>query len=263
MQKRTKASFATGAATIALATSILAMPSTAHSSPPYLEIKASKAKVAKGKSVEIKGKLYYAGTGKRKVNLQVKAGGKWKTIAKKKTAKKGAYTFTIKPQLASNKYRNVISKAGKKPRVQSGTVTVKTIKPAATTNKNTLTGADIRSARKTMLADHNKIRAGKGLSPYKLDSRLNKVAQDWTNTMAKERRLYHNGHFYEQYPGDLRILSSESVARGQRPTTVTAAWNASVLHRISIIDPYTHVGFGIQRDTYGTYYFTANYGAES
>ncbi len=91
-------------------------------------IKLSASQVTLGSKVKVTGKL--PPKAKRKVVLQDKSGGTWKTVASKKTSKKGKFSFSYKPTTAGT---HVLRVKAPKAKIDGTTY------PAVTTKTKTLT----------------------------------------------------------------------------------------------------------------------------
>jgi hypothetical protein len=94
-----------------------------------------------------------------------------------------------------------------------------------------------------ILADTNSARAANGLAPLVLDGAVTTVAQNWSATQSRERRMYHNPQYSSQIPGGWS-RAAENVASGYSPADVVGAWMKSSGHRANILGDYTTIGIG-------------------
>jgi uncharacterized protein YkwD len=142
---------------------------------------------------------------------------------------------------------NAVSVSGKNTKSASHTTTI--------TTTRTLTQADLDR----IVADTNVYRAAVGLAPVKQDTRLNKVASDWTKVMAAENRRYHNDNLGAQLPAGWSA-DGENIANGQTVTTVVKAWYDSPSHRANMLNPrFNTIGVGIAYNSNGQLFFTQDF----
>lgn len=94
-----------------------------------------------------------------------------------------------------------------------------------------------------ILADTNSARAANGLAPLVLDGAVTTVAQNWSATQSRERRMSHNPQYSSQIPGGWS-RAAENVASGYAPADVVRAWMNSSGHRANILGDYTTIGIG-------------------
>lgn len=108
----------------------------------------------------------------------------------------------------------------------------------------------------------NKFREQNGLSPLKPMPELNKVAQGWSETMAREDNLYHNPSYSEQYPKGWKH-ASENVLQNMTSADAAAMvdqWAKSPGHRANMLSPEaTHIGVGVADTGNGKRYATQNF----
>lgn len=107
----------------------------------------------------------------------------------------------------------------------------------------------------------NEARTARGLSPLKLDTRLTEIAQDWSQTQARDGRMYHRPNFTSVYPAGWQF-ASENVAYGSQGVsadTIFDAWMKSPGHYANIMhSSTTHIGIGWSgngRNNYATQNF--------
>lgn len=108
----------------------------------------------------------------------------------------------------------------------------------------------------------NRYRAQHGLPAVRPMSELNTIAQDWANTMASEDRMYHNPHYFEQYPAGKRsgaenVIMSNPASSADR---MVQRWHNSPGHRKNMQNPnFTHIGVGIAVNSKGSQYAVQNF----
>ena len=94
----------------------------------------------------------------------------------------------------------------------------------------------------------NDYRARHGLSPLKIDTQINSVAQAWAQKMAKDQRLSHNPSYAQQYPAGWR-MAAENVLQNWKGTTaedLVQQWHNSPGHRENMQNPRLNtLGVGI------------------
>jgi uncharacterized protein YkwD len=118
---------------------------------------------------------------------------------------------------------------------------------------------DLTAVRSAVLAEVNRERAGRGLAPLALDSRLEDAAQSHAADMQARR-------FYAHVSPDGRDLGrrasehgyayrwvGENIAKGLfEPAEVVRRWMLSDGHRRNILDPHPiHAGIGVMRGEEG------------
>lgn len=112
-----------------------------------------------------------------------------------------------------------------------------------------------------LLILHNQQRQSKGRSDLTLDNNLENYAQNWANHMAWEDKLYHSK--IENALKDNKFYrAGENIAWNQRnPEEVVNDWMNSTGHHENIMNRnFTHVGFGIQKNITGQFYWVAIFG---
>ena len=94
----------------------------------------------------------------------------------------------------------------------------------------------------------NRFRAEHGLPALEAMPELNALAQDWSNHLASQDRLYHNPHMTSRYPAGWRY-ASENVLQNWSDAGADAMvrqWAGSPGHRANMLDPtITHIGVGV------------------
>ncbi len=93
-------------------------------------------------------------------------------------------------------------------------------------------------------------RTSRGLPALREDSRLDRSAQGWTDTMVAQQIFTHGADFSARITdaGLTWESAGENIATGfATPRTVVSAWMASTDHCQNILDPvYREVGTGVQ-----------------
>lgn len=116
--------------------------------------------------------------------------------------------------------------------------------------------------QKVILKLVNRERVSRGLSPMKLNSKLNKLAKIKSDDMYKNRYFSHNSPIYGT-PFDLMkkhkigyMTAGENIAKGQNtPEHVMKSWMNSPGHRRNILNP-RFKEMGVSRDKYGNNIWT-------
>lgn len=116
--------------------------------------------------------------------------------------------------------------------------------------------------QKVILRLVNRERVNRGLSPMKLNSKLNKLAKIKSDDMYKNRYFSHNSPIYGT-PFDLMkkhkigyMTAGENIAKGQNtPEHVMKSWMNSPGHRRNILNP-RFKEMGVSRDKYGNNIWT-------
>lgn len=113
-----------------------------------------------------------------------------------------------------------------------------------------------------LLAEHNKSRAEKGLSPLVLEEKLCSYAQKHAERMASKGHLVHSSmSSLSMVLGNGNV--AENIAWGQNSEEeVCDAWMKSPGHRTNIMSKrYDKVGFGVKEDERGRKYWCAVFSA--
>ncbi len=95
----------------------------------------------------------------------------------------------------------------------------------------------------------NQQRTERGLPRLVMNSRLNRAAQGWTNTMVHQRDFSHGADFASRISGAGYKWTNvgENIATGYRtPASVVRGWMASAGHCQNILSPsFLDVGIGV------------------
>ena len=103
----------------------------------------------------------------------------------------------------------------------------------------------------------NQARQTYRLPPLTFHPALSWVSRDWTDALASQRQLAHNGGFlYGSWPG----WSARGEVVGQTRSIAEAVemWMASPPHRASLLGNFTHLGIGVARGGDGLLYTTVD-----
>ena len=109
--------------------------------------------------------------------------------------------------------------------------------------------ANLGAMRTAVLCLVNRQRAAHGLPRLSEDSRLDRSAQGWTQTMVATHRFTHGTNFAARISaaGFRWSAAGENIATGfATPAAVVKAWMASVGHCRNILSPsYSAIGIGV------------------
>jgi uncharacterized protein YkwD len=118
--------------------------------------------------------------------------------------------------------------------------------PNADTPATAATKQDMRAAVVCLI---NAQRTGRGLPPLDANSRLDRSAQLWTNTMVITGQFTHGADFSARISatGFVWSFAGENIASGfQTPREVVDGWMGSTGHCQNILNPsYADVGTGV------------------
>ncbi|UIZ92574.1 CAP domain-containing protein [Corynebacterium sp. CNCTC7651] len=108
----------------------------------------------------------------------------------------------------------------------------------------------------------NRFRERNGLHALEPMPELNNLAQDWSERLAREGRLYHRPSFTSYYPAGWRY-ASENVLQNwsdANADVLVNQWATSPGHRKNMLDPtITHIGVGVADAPNGKRYATQNF----
>lgn len=112
----------------------------------------------------------------------------------------------------------------------------------------------------------NRERVEAGRDPVQRLDSLDGIAQDWSDQMASEDRMYHNPNIRAQvadtYPGNWagygeNVLQNWCGVNGER---LVQQWMDSLGHRLNLLNPrHTHLGVGVAGADSGKLYSTQNF----
>ena len=105
----------------------------------------------------------------------------------------------------------------------------------------------------------NGIRQSVGLAPLAVSGQLQSVARSWSDQMAANGGISHNGNLAGQVSGGWSKLG-ENVGVGGDVVSLMNAFVASSGHYKNIVDPaYNYIGVGVTYDGSGTMYVTHDF----
>jgi hypothetical protein len=105
----------------------------------------------------------------------------------------------------------------------------------------------------------NGIRQSVGLAPLAVSGQLQSVARSWSDQMAANGGISHNGNLAGQVSGGWSKLG-ENVGVGGDVSSLMNAFVASSGHYKNIVDPaYNYIGVGVTYDGSGTMYVTHDF----
>lgn len=106
------------------------------------------------------------------------------------------------------------------------------------------TGSAARADASTLYQLLNQSRAAAGKPALVRDSRLDKVAQDWTAKMVASGVMKHNPSYSTQVPRGWTSVAENVASRFSTDSALHRAWMNSPGHRVNILGSYTSVGIG-------------------
>lgn len=99
----------------------------------------------------------------------------------------------------------------------------------------------------------NRARAAALVAPVERLDRLDRIAQDWTPTMAADDKMRHNpdirADVTQTFPGEWRGFSENVLQNwcGATGEALVQQWMSSPTHRANLLDPeFTHMGVGAE-----------------
>lgn len=105
----------------------------------------------------------------------------------------------------------------------------------------------------------NGIRQSVGLAPLQVDGGLQSVARSWSDQMAANGGISHNGGLAGQVSGGWSKLGENVGVGGDVASLMTAFVNSSA-HYHNIVDPaYNYIGVGVSYDANGTMFVTHDF----
>lgn len=112
-------------------------------------------------------------------------------------------------------------------------------------------GASTAQLRSAVVCLINEQRTERGLPRLRVNRRLNRSAQDWTNVMVEDDEFSHGTNFGARIraAGYEWATAGENIATGfATPGSVVNAWMASTGHCQNILSPmFAAVGTGVSR----------------
>ncbi len=126
----------------------------------------------------------------------------------------------------------------------------------------------METIKKRLLELHNFERTNRGTKVLKRDPRLDLAAQKHNDYMVARNNLSHNEPGRDvgkrvTEAGYMWTWVGENIAKGQRNADeVMNSWMDSSGHRANILNGhYEDVGFGVTKDSNGTWWWTTDFGA--
>jgi hypothetical protein len=105
----------------------------------------------------------------------------------------------------------------------------------------------------------NALRATRGLAPLQLDGELSGVAQSWSDNMAANGDISHNGAFGSQVSAPW-VKLGENVGVGPDVDSLMRAFINSPAHLHNLIDPdFNYIGIGVTLGADGQMYTTHDF----
>lgn len=106
-----------------------------------------------------------------------------------------------------------------------------------------------------------------GVSPLERNSTSDRIAVDWSETMARTGDFMHRPNFTSQYPcgwhaapGNILMRSAGSGSATGLAAAMVQQWMGSSRHRQNILGAsYTDLGVGVAQSSKGSWYATQNF----
>lgn len=117
----------------------------------------------------------------------------------------------------------------------------------------------LRKARRVILRGTNRARASEGREALRMNRRMNRVAQRWSQRMASSGSMSHNPVVGDQIPSGWSTWA-ENVAYGFEVRAVVRGWMNSPGHRENILRDVNRIGIGVASSANGTKYYTQVFG---
>ena len=102
--------------------------------------------------------------------------------------------------------------------------------------------------REQLINATNAARAQHGRTPLQADPALNQIATSWSQTQARENRMYHNSALRDQIPAGASRWSENVLQNWHNatPQDLVDQWMASPGHRINLLRAdHTSMGIGV------------------
>lgn len=117
-----------------------------------------------------------------------------------------------------------------------------------------------------IFAETNRRRAQAGVGPVRPNPKLQAIAQDWSERMAAEDRMYHNPQIrermQEQFPRRWRMFGENVLQNwdGAGAAELVQQWMNSPPHRLNMLSAgHTDLGIGVAVAPSGKLYSTQNF----
>ena len=114
-------------------------------------------------------------------------------------------------------------------------------------------------AEAAFVARINSIRREHGVAPLAVYSELTGIARDWTDHMAGNGTISHNGNYSGQVSADWSKLG-ENVGEGESVDSVMNSFASSSAHYRNIVDPaFNYIGVGVSYGADGKLFTTHDF----
>lgn len=111
-----------------------------------------------------------------------------------------------------------------------------------------------------VVAAINAERAKFGLGPLSIDPGLMRIAQEWSEQMAKADTLAHGNFAARITSVHPRVAAGEDVAEGYSDAaSVVVGWMKSPPHRANILGRFSHIGVGVGTSRNRHIYWTCDF----
>ena len=114
-------------------------------------------------------------------------------------------------------------------------------------------------AEADFVARINSIRRSHGVAPLAVYGELTGIARDWTDHMAGNGTISHNGNYSGQVSADWSKLG-ENVGEGESVDSVMNSFASSSAHYRNIVDPaFNYIGVGVSYGADGQLFTTHDF----
>lgn len=225
---------------------VLVASSPAEAIPTRVSLRTASTTVSLGDSVRFRGRVPGRSPG-AKVVLQVKSGGTWRGIVRKRVNARKSFPFKHYPAFSGSSAFRV--KVASTRTIRGGTstpVVLKVSAPGEALGEEPVAPVktDLAVMQAAILAETNEFRATHELPALLPMTEMNQVAQQWAEAMDEAGAISHAPNFYEGFPPGWKAVG-ENVAMGYAGAEqVVKAWMNSPGHRANLLGNYTHMGAG-------------------
>ena len=134
--------------------------------------------------------------------------------------------------------------------LSSGGLSTRVTQPVtAVPYSDTITAEDVEQELLILINQH---RVNNGVAPFEVSAPLMDSAQNWSNTMAQNNRLYHSG-----------LNIAENIIRGSHnhnSLDLFESWKNSPGHNKQMLNPqYKTIGIGVSYDERGQTWATTHF----
>ena len=120
-------------------------------------------------------------------------------------------------------------------------------------------GASDASAEASFVARVNSIRRSHGVAPLAVSGDLTGIARRWTDHMAANGNLSHNGNLANEVSEDWTKLG-ENIGAGSDVDSIMNQFVSSGAHYNNMVDPaFNYIGVGVSYDASGQMYTTHDF----